>query len=91
MQLLRPLHEDQGFVNAFARHLDKHKNTVCSVCGLEVLGHGPESSWLGYEAHGYAPVSATPEQVQQARDLTSKAYRQRCLQELRGSYCISTH
>lgn len=88
---LRPLSENKDFVNAFSSHVSKHENNVCGVCGLQAMGHGPESRYLGYDRHDFTPVSAAPEMVEHARRLTGQAYRNRCRLELCGAYCVSTH
>ena len=51
--------------------------TVCETCGLEQFGHGPESQWLGYERHAYAPVKADSAMTGRARELSKVAYANR--------------
>ena len=60
-----------------ARVFERTRGTVCKICGLEYLGHVPESRWLGYERHDYEQQQATPAQLEQARELSAEAYRAR--------------
>jgi hypothetical protein len=50
---------------------------VCTVCGLGGVGHAPQSEWLGYAAHKFDGVPATPDQLAHADTLTIAAYRAR--------------
>lgn len=72
---VRPLHEDKELVKLMVKHVADHANTVCEVCGLGVMGHGPESQWLGYEKHDYTPIAADQEAIENSHRLTSKAYK----------------
>ena len=56
---LAPLHEHPATVEAIAGVIAASAGTVCAVCGLERMGHGVESSWLGIPAHDYAPRVAS--------------------------------
>lgn len=70
--------EDQpGFPEAFASAVQRTAGQVCRRCGLEAMGHGPESKWLGHEAHGFDGVSAGDDALARARELTSEAYKRR--------------
>lgn len=74
---LLPLEETPGFADAFARAVADTRNTVCEVCGLGNMGHAPESEWLGFEPHRYAPIRADRAMLDTAERLTSEAYRRR--------------
>ena len=78
--ILKPVtaFQDQPqFVKAFSELVSASAGTVCAVCGLEQMGHGPESSWLGFERHPWQPIPADPDMIENARRLTGKAYRMR--------------
>lgn len=62
--------------NTLANAFTATRGTVCNVCGLGGVGHGPESGWLGFERHAYTPIQATPEQTKLADQLSSQAYKQ---------------
>jgi len=62
---------------ALVRVIDAGRGHVCDVCGLEQIGHAPESRWLGYERHPWTPAKATPEQLERARALGYAAYAAR--------------
>ena len=72
-----PLHDLADFPDAFARVVADSTDRVCRVCGLERMGHAPESGWLGHDPHPWTGVPATPEQVARARELTREAYAAR--------------
>jgi hypothetical protein len=72
---VRSLAETPGFPEAFARAVSDAQGKVCAVCGLERMGHAPESSWLGYAAHSWDSIPATPDMIERAGRLTSLAYR----------------
>lgn len=72
-----PLEETPGFPEAFAKAVYDHRNTVCSVCGLNKFGHGPESEWLGFESHRYESIPADKDMLDNAERLTTQAYRNR--------------
>ena len=89
LRRILPLEDSPEFVAEFAALAAE--TTVCAVCGLGRMGHGPESYWLGREHHDYDPIPATPDMEARARRLTGDAYRARCAQSLCGAYCQSTH
>lgn len=72
-----PLEETPGFAASFAAALARTAGKVCATCGLEALGHAPESRWLGYERHPWDGVPADDEQLARARQLSTQAYRNR--------------
>jgi len=72
-----PLESSPDFVRAFSNVVAEAHGKVCSICGLERMGHDPESKWLGYEEHSWDGIVATPEQMKNADRLTSEAYRAR--------------
>lgn len=74
---VRPLSDSQGFVEAFARTIQQSAGHVCEVCGLERMGHAPESEWLGYTEHPWQPVPADRAMLDRAQKLTHDAYRAR--------------
>lgn len=85
---LLPLPEHPGMADAISSVVAKSSGLICVTCGLERMGHGPESSWLGYEAHEWQGV---PGDAEAAEALSRKAYRARCARNLCGAYCQSTH
>jgi hypothetical protein len=91
LRKVEPLSESPDFVNAFAQVLSDADGMVCQVCGLERLGHGPQSSWLGYARHEWTGVSADADTLKRADTLSRDAYRARCAQNLCGTYCQTTH
>lgn len=74
---MRPMHETPGFAEEFAAIVAGAAREVCAVCGLQILGHGPESQWLGHARHAWQPRPATAQDVDTARRLTGEAYRAR--------------
>lgn len=74
---LRPLEDLPGFADAFAAAVAEAAGHVCTVCGLERMGHAPESRWLGFERHAWDPRPATAAELEQARELTGRAYAAR--------------
>lgn len=85
------LSDSPEFVNAFAQVLAAADGKVCQVCGLERMGHGPQSSWLGYDKHDWQGVDADSATLERADSLSRDAYRARCEQNLCGAYCQTTH
>ena len=78
--ILRPviaLQDQPQFVEAFSRIVGDSAGKVCVVCGLERMGHGPESRWLGYAAHGWDGIPTDTDGIANARKLTALAYRSR--------------
>ncbi len=71
------LQDQLGMPEAIGRVVTDSLGKVCSVCGLERMGHAPESQWLGYEYHNWQPVSATPAMVKRAHELSAQGYRER--------------
>lgn len=61
--------------NTLAKAFAAVRGTVCETCGLDAVGHGPQSQWLGHAAHPYTPVAATLAMMQRADSLSAKAYR----------------
>lgn len=61
----------------FVRILSANRGKVCATCGLEMLGHRPESTWLGFAPHPFDPVDASGEELIRAQQLTAEAYRRR--------------
>lgn len=86
-----PVHSNDDLLTELARVVADYEETVCDICGLQVMGHGPESIWLGYVGHAYMAVPATADVVQRAGELTLIAYRKRCAKNLCGAYCQTTH
>lgn len=84
-----PLSDNPEFVEAFSSVVRDSLGHVCEVCGLERMGHAPESEWLGYERHAWAPVPADDAAIRRARDLTVAAYRARnaCGHQFAGPAC----
>lgn len=77
---LRPvlaLQDQPGFVDAFTRVVAQSAGYVCAVCGLQRMGHAPESEWLGYASHEWTPRAASAADLARADELTSAAYRNR--------------
>lgn len=74
---ITPLQDQPQFVEAFSALVSASVGKVCAVCGLERMGHAPESSWLGFERHEWQPVPADSAMVENARRLTGEAYRMR--------------
>lgn len=72
---VKPLQDQPGFPEAFAAVVSTSVGKVCRVCGLERMGHGPESSWLGYAQHDWQGVPTDAAGIERARELTSAAYR----------------
>lgn len=70
-----PIEQTPGMPEAIANVVAQAAGKVCSVCGLERFGHGPESEALGYDHHGWDGMPATSEQIKRAGELTSEAYR----------------
>lgn len=70
-----PLSANKDFVQTFSRFATEQ--TICAVCGLEKMGHAPESKWLGHDQHSYAAKPATEQDIKRARELTTLAYSQR--------------
>ena len=62
------------FIESFAKVVSDSRGKLCSVCGLERMGHAPESQWLGFEPHQWEGV---PGDVKRARALPSEAYQRR--------------
>lgn len=50
------------------------ERTVCEMCGLARMGHGPESRWLGWPKHGFAPIAADDAMLASAAAMTRLAY-----------------
>lgn len=78
--ILKPvvsLQDQPEFVESFARIVSESVGMVCGVCGLERMGHAPESSWLGYERHPWSGVEADSAMLERAGALTVEAYRRR--------------
>jgi len=75
LKLVIPLQDRPEFVETFSRLVSESVGMVCEVCGLERMGHGPESIALGFERHPWAGRVATGEEVTRAHELTSLAYR----------------
>ena len=88
---VRAIEDTPELVAGIVAYSTRMEDTVCGECALGVWGHGPESKYLGYARHDYAPVPATPEMTERAHELTGVAYRNRCAMELCGAYCVSTH
>lgn len=88
---VKPLEDSPEFVAAFGAVVSDAQGKVCVVCGLERMGHGPESSWLGYASHEWQGMSADAAMIERAAQLSRDAYRARCAQNLCGAYCVSTH
>lgn len=74
---VKSIEEQPELVKMMASYVSQNKNKVCGTCGLQVIGHSPESLWLGYSSHDFNAVVATEEQVQKAYELSCQAYRQR--------------
>ena len=70
-----PIEDQPELVEAMAKYVDRNRATVCKVCGLQVMGHGPESAWLGYERHDYEATPASQRQIDYAAAKSSRAYR----------------
>ena len=70
-----PIEDQPELVEAMAAHVNNNRATVCGVCGLQVMGHGPESAWLGYERHDYEATPASQQQINYAQAKTSRAYK----------------
>lgn len=77
LQRVKSLEDQPDFVSAFAQCVANSQGKVCLVCGLERMGHSPQSSWLGYERHDWQPVDATDDELNNARALTRLAYAKR--------------
>lgn len=77
LRSIEPLHADPHFVRAFAAVVTRNEGKVCAVCGLGVMGHAPESKWLGYDRHDWAPRAASASDLARAKELTRAAYRSR--------------
>ncbi len=77
LRLVRSIEDTPGMPAAIAAVVTASAGKVCAVCGLERMGHGPESEWLGYDRHPWDGVPATPEMIERAAALTSEAYRRR--------------
>lgn len=77
------IQDQPGIPAAIASVVKASHGKVCKVCGLERMGHAPESVWLGYESHEWAGRPATAGDLILARDLTSKAYKLRPSQNVR--------
>ena len=78
--ILKPfisLQDQPQFVEAFAAIVSESAGKVCAVCGLERMGHAPESRWLGYSTHGWRGVSTDADGITNARKLTTLAYQSR--------------
>lgn len=91
LKRVMPLSDNPDFVAGFAHVLAEADGKVCQLCGLEALGHAPQSRWLGHERHDWTPVLASTEALKRADELGKLAYRKRCELELCGAYCVSTH
>lgn len=74
---MTPLHRHRPTVNAIAEVLSDADGMVCDVCGLELLGHHPESQWLGHDPHEWTPRVATAADLRRADELSRQAYRAR--------------
>lgn len=74
---LLPIESNPDFVRAFSNEVARNAGKVCTVCGLCQTGHAPESKWLGYAPHDWTPRAATATEIEQARELTRVAYRNR--------------
>lgn len=77
MKRLIPLEDQPGMTEAIARVVEQAEGKVCRVCGLALMGHAPESSWLDYANHEWEGVEADADMVARARELTSLAYSRR--------------
>lgn len=78
--ILKPivaLDEQPGMPEAIARVVAAASGYVCGVCGLQRMGHTPETAWLGNMPHEWSPVPATDTMIEHARELTACAYRAR--------------
>ena len=78
--ILKPviaLQDRPQFVEAFSRIVSESFGMVCKVCGLERMGHAPESRWLGYAAHGWDGTPTDADGIANARKLTTLAYQSR--------------
>lgn len=71
------LQDQPEFVKAFSRTVFRSAGKVCKVCGLERMGHAPESRWLGHDPHEWNPIAATDDMLARARALTATAYANR--------------
>ena len=74
---LTPFSEQPGMPEAIGAVVASSAGHVCAVCGLERMGHAPETEWLGNAPHAWAPTPATPAMLDRARELTTAAYRAR--------------
>lgn len=74
---VRSIQDDTELVGMMADYVSKNENKVCSTCGLQVMGHYPQSQWLGYDAHEFAPKVASAEDIARSRELSSKSYQMR--------------
>ena len=77
LQPVLPLESSPEFVEYFARAVADSLGMVCSVCGLERIGHAPESRWLGFDVHPWHGVETDNAGIAFARELTLIAYRAR--------------
>lgn len=83
-KFLKPLsttESNQATSEAIAKVIAEDSARVCGICGMDLMGHRPQSRWLGHIEHEYSPIAATPTMIEQARELTSRAYAQRYLRE----------
>lgn len=69
------IEEQPGMVELMSNYVARNAETVCGVCGLQVVGHGPESQALGHEYHQYSALAADKETVERAHQLTHEAYQ----------------
>lgn len=75
LKRVQPIEDQPELVEAMAKYVDRNRATVCKVCGLQVMGHGPESAWLGYDRHDYEATPASQRQIDYAAAKSSRAYR----------------
>jgi len=82
---IHPTTPPPAFVDAFADVVARSAGQVCAVCALQRMGHGPESSWLGYAPHEWRGVDTDAAGIARARELTVTAYRIRDAREDRDT------
>lgn len=68
------LEESPEFVQAFSSVVAESAGKVCQTCGLERMGHAPESQWLGFDPHAWEGVETDASGIARARELTNRAY-----------------
>lgn len=74
--------------NALANAFAAVSGRVCSVCGLDGVGHAPATAWLGYDKHPFDGIPADEVMLTAAAELSREATANRLAN---GSHSVCGH